>query len=598
VGIPLGRVMQITLILLILACAIVLFATEWVRMDLVSLLILLTLGLTGLVSPEEAFSGFSNPAVITVAAMFILSAGLANTGALGPLEGHLIKLGGTSQGRMVLTVMLASAAFSAFINNIGATAMLMPAVIAMAQKANVSPSKLLIPLAFGSLLGGVCTLIGTPPNLLMNALLQQYAGQSLAMFDFTPVGVLVLSVGVIYMILVGRHLLPERKAGTLTEAYQVKEYIAEVEVVPGSPIAGHTIAKSGLEQDLKLKVRAILRGKKKFPFPRRNRKIQEGDILFLEGKPESILKVRQKRGLEVVPERDNPPILDMDAAEMVVVEASLSPTGEMVGKTLREVRFAETHGLTVLAIWRQGGPVVKKVDHVELQFGDVLLLQGPEERIIHLGKSHDFLLLGGVSPAPYRPRKAPLAAIILLAVVLLAALRIFPIMLSASLGALLMVLSRCLTPKEAYESIDWSIIVLIAGTLPLGLAMEKTGTAQFLAELIIRAVGHLGPWVALGAVFLITFALTEIMSHAAAAVLVAPIAFNTALDLAANPKPFFLAVAVAASSCFMTPISHQSNALVMGPGGYHFLDYTKVGAPLNVLIWLVATLAIPLFFPF
>ncbi|MEJ2700743.1 MAG: SLC13 family permease, partial [Desulfuromonadales bacterium] len=210
-------------------------------------------------------------------------------------------------------------------------------------------------------------------------------------------------------------------------------------------------------------------------------------------------------------------------------------------------------------------PVVKKVDHVELQFGDVLLLQGPEERIIHLGKSHDFLLLGGVSPAPYRPRKAPLAAIILLAVVLLAALRIFPIMLSASLGALLMVLSRCLTPKEAYESIDWSIIVLIAGTLPLGLAMEKTGTAQFLAELIIRAVGHLGPWVALGAVFLITFALTEIMSHAAAAVLVAPIAFNTALDLAANPKPFFLAVAVAASSCFMTPMSPPSPSHCFSP---------------------------------
>jgi di/tricarboxylate transporter len=590
--------MQITLILLILACAIILFATEWVRMDMVSIMVLLTLGLTGLVSVEEAFSGFSNPAVITVAAMFILSAGMANTGALGPLEGHLIRFAGVSEGRMVLTVMLTSAAFSAFINNIGATAMLMPVVITMAQKANVSPSKLLIPLAFGSLLGGVCTLIGTPPNLLMNALLEQYAGQSFAMFDFTPVGLVVLAAGIAYMTLAGRHMLPERKAGTLTEAYQVKEYIAEVEVLAGSSIAGSTIARSGLEQDLNFKVRAILRGKKKFPFPRRNRKIQEGDILFLEGKPESILKVRQKKGLEVVPERDNPVIIGVDTGEMVVVEASLAPTSEMVGKTLREVRFADTHGLTVLAIWRQGGPVVKKVDHVELQFGDVLLLQGPEERIIHLGKSHDFLLLGGVSPSPYRPRKAPLAALILLSVVLLAALRILPIMVSASLGALVMVLSRCLTPKEAYESIDWSIIVLIAGTLPLGLAMEKSGTAQFLAELILRAVGHLGPWIVLGAVFLITFALTEIMSHAAAAVLVAPIAFNTALDLGANPKPFFLAVAVAASSCFMTPISHQSNALVMGPGGYRFLDYTRVGAPLNLLIWVIATLIIPLIFPF
>ncbi len=390
--------MQITLILLILVCALVLFATDWVRMDLVSLMILLTLGLTGLVSPQEAFSGFSNPAVITVAAMFVLSAGLANTGALGPLEGHLIRLAGTNQARMILTVMLVSALFSAFINNIGATAMLMPVAIAMARKARVSPSKLLIPLAFGSLLGGVCTLIGTPPNILMNALLQQYAGQSFAMFDFTPVGLMVLAAGVAYMTLAGRHLLPERKAGTLTEAYQVKEYIAEVEILPGSPLAGTSIAKSGLERELKLKVRAILRGKKKYPFPRRNRKIQGGDILFLEGNPDSILKARQKKGMAVVPERDNPSALDMDTKEMAVVEASLTPNSEMVGKTLRDVRFGDSHGLTVLAIWRQGGPVVKKVDHVELQFGDVLLLQGPEEKIIHLGKSRDFLLLGGISP--------------------------------------------------------------------------------------------------------------------------------------------------------------------------------------------------------
>jgi di/tricarboxylate transporter len=284
--------------------------------------------------------------------------------------------------------------------------------------------------------------------------------------------------------------------------------------------------------------------------------------------------------------------------EMVVVEASLTPNSELVGKTLREVRFGDTHGLTVLAIWRHGGPVVKKVDHVELRFGDVLLIQGPEEKIIHLGKEHDFLLLGGVSPAPYRPQKAPAAVLILAMVVLLAATGILPIMLAATLGALVMVLSRCLTAKEAYESVDWSIILLIAGTLPLGLAMEKSGAARLLADLIIGAVGPFGPWMVLGAVFLITFALTEVMSHAAAAVLIAPIAFNTALDLGVSPKPFFMAVAIAASSCFMTPISHQSNALVMGPGGYRFFDYTKVGTPLNLGIWLIATLLIPIVFPF
>ncbi len=589
--------MEIALVLTILAVAVILFATEWLRMDLVSLLVLLALGLTGLVSVEEAFSGFSNPAVITVAAMFVISAAIASTGATGKLGEKLLQVAGTSEPRLIIVIMLTVASFSAFINNIGSTAVLMPLVISMGRKAHIPPSKLLIPLAFGSLMGGVCTLIGTPPNILMNALMQQYSGESFSMFDFTPVGVVILIVGTLYMAFIGRHLLPKRKAGTLTEAYQVKEYITEVDILEGSPLDGKTIAASGLEGDLNLKVRAILRGKEKIPFPRRNRKLRAGDILFLEGNPEGILKVREKKGLEVVPERDNPPPIEAKE-ELVVVEASLTPQSELVGKTLRQVRFADRHGLTVLALWRAGAPVVKKVDRVVLRFGDVLLLQGREEKVLYLGRQRGFLLLGGVPAVSYFPRRAPIALLTLIGVILLAALGILPIMLSATLGAAVMVLTRCLTLTEAYESIDWSIILLIAGTLPLGLAMENSGAARFLADQIITGVGPYGPWMVLGAVFLITFALTEVMSHAAAAVLVAPIAFNTAVDLAASPKPFFMAVAIAASSCYMTPISHQSNALVMGPGGYRFFDYTKVGTALNFGIWLLATALIPLVFPF
>lgn len=590
--------MEITLVLTILCLAILLFTTEWIRMDLVSLLVLLSLALTGLVDVSAAFSGFNNPAVITVAAMFVISAGISSTGALGPIGERLIQIAGRNERRMTIAIMATSACFSAFVNNIGATAMLMPLVVNMARKGNISPSKLLIPLAYGSLLGGVCTLIGTPPNILMNELLHQYSGQNFSMFDFTPVGLFVLLIGISYMAYLGRHLLPSRKSGTLTEVYQVKEYITEVEILEGSSIVGSTIAQSRLESEFNLRVRAILRARKKIPFPRRNRKIFAGDILFLEGEPESILNLRKKKGIQVVPERDNPLQTETSQEELVVVEASLSPNSELVGKTLREVRFSETHGLSVLAIWRQGRPVVKKVDLVTLKFGDVLLMQGPERRMIHLGKEHDFLLLGGVTPSPYRPQKAPLAIAILLITVLLAALGVLPIMLSATLGALGLVLSRCMTIKEAYESINWSIIVLIAGTLPLGLAMENSGAANFLADQIIALIGPFGPWLVLGAMFLLTSALTEIMSHSAAAVLLAPIAYNTAVELAVSPKPFFMAVAIAASSCFMTPISHQSNALVMGPGGYRFADYLKVGTPLNLLIWLGATLLIPLFFPF
>ncbi len=590
--------MEITLVLLILFIAVILFATEWIRMDLVSMMVLLALALSGLVSVEEAFSGFSNPAVVTVAAMFIISAGLTNTGALAPLGERLLRFSGGSEPRMIISIMLCAAFFSAFINNIGAAAMLMPLVVSVGQKSRISPSKLLIPLAFGSLLGGVCTLIGTPPNILMNALLTEYTGQSFSMFDFTPVGLVILATGVLYMALVGRFLLPNRKAGTLTEAYQVKEYITEAVVLDGSPLHGRRISQCGLDRQFGLKVRAILRGRQKFPFPHRNRKIQTGDILFLEGDPQAILKVRKGQGLAIVPEQDNPTLDESDKSSMVVVEASLLPNSDLAGKTLREVHFADTFGLTVLAIWRSGAPVVRKVDHVTLRYGDVLLLQGPKENVIHLGSDHGFLLMGDVSPATYVPQKAPIAICVLLGVIVMAASGILPIMLSASLGALLLILFRCLRTKEIYQTVNWQILFLIAGTLPLGIAMEKSGAAHFLAEQIIGIIGPFGPWAVLAAVFLITFALTEVMSHAAAAVLVAPIAYNTALDLAVSPKPFFMAVAVAASSCFMTPISHQSNALVMGPGGYRFVDYLKTGTPLNLLVWVVASLLIPLIFPF
>ncbi|MDH3998042.1 MAG: SLC13 family permease [Desulfuromonadales bacterium] len=589
--------MEITLTLLILFIAIVLFATEWVRMDLTSMMVLLALALTGLVTVEEAFSGFSNHAVLTVAAMFVLGAGISHTGAISALGEHLIKLTGHSEKLMIAAIMGTVALFSAFINNIGATAILMPIVIMMARKTKIPPSKLLIPLAFGSLLGGVCTLIGTPPNILINILLQEYTGERFNMFSFTPIGLVLLGCGIAYMALYGRKLLPERKSGTLTEAYQVKEYVTEVEILEGSPLHGKSIAQSAIERELHMKVRALLRDRRKYPQPQRNRKLYTGDILFLEGDPEGILKAKERKGLALAPERDNP-LPSTSDTDIVVVEASLSPTSEMVGKTLRQVRFADTHGLTVLAIWRSGAPVVRKVDHVMLRFGDVLLLQGPEEQVRHLGQEHGFLLLGGVDPVSYRPAKAPIAVATIVGVILLSASGMIPIVVAAMFGAWLMVMSRCLTIKEAYESIDWPIILLIAGTLPLGHAMDNSGAAQAIAGVIIDGVGPFGPWIVLGAVFLLTFCLTEVMSHAATAVLMAPIAYNTALEMAVSPKPFFMAVALAASMCFMTPISHQSNALVMGPGGYKFFDYTKVGAPLNLMVWLIATLLIPLVFPF
>jgi len=589
--------MDILLVLLILVTAIVLFATEWLRMDLVALLVLLALVLTGQVTPEQAFSGFSNPAVITVAAMFVLSTGISHTGAMGRVGERMVAFAGNSEARLILVSMLVAALFSSVINNIGATAVLMPVLVSVSHRLRISPSRLLMPLAFASLLGGVCTLIGTPPNILINTLLQEYTGENFNMFSYTPVGLALVVVGIGYMLLLGRHLLPNRKSGALTEEYQVKEYITEVAVLEGSPFAGRTIAKCAFEQEFGLKVRAILRERHKIPKPRRNRVLHEGDILFLEGNPEGILKIRKVKGLDVLPEKDNPVEMITDES-MVVIEASLTPTSTMAGKTLRSVRFRDVFGINVLAIWRQGAPVVRKVDHVVLRFGDVLLMQGSEEKIIQLGQDRGFLLLGGVPPVNYRPRQAPLAIIILAGVILASTFRLLPIFVAAPLGAVIMVLTRCLTPKEAYDNIDWPILVLIAGTLPLGLALENSGAALVMAELLIDSVGSLGPWMVLALVVLLTSLLTEFMSHTAAAVLIAPVAFEVAQTLAVSPKPFFMAVALAASSCFMTPISHQSNALVMGPGGYHFFDYTRVGFLLGVLVWCLIILLVPIFFPF
>lgn len=589
--------MQIILVLSILSLAILFFATGWVRMDLVSILILLSLPLFDIIPAEQAFIAFSNPAVITVAAMFIMSAAIANTGVTAQLGRYLFRFAEKSEAKLVLSIMSLTAVASAFINNIGAAAVLLPMVTGIAKKAEIAASRLLMPLAFGSLIGGVCTLIGTPPNILINELMLEYTGQQFNMFDFTPLGLMVIIVCISYMMLVGRHLLPNNPPASVQQLNQVKAYVSEIRLTEKSSYVGKTLQKSGLESDFQLQIRSLLREQLKITSPRRSIVLRAGDILFLEGKPEQLLKLKKIKGLDVVPGAAQ--VIDSQEKEQQrVAEVALTPNNELVGKTLREVHFRDTHGLNVLAIWRHGEPVVKRVDHVILKFGDMLLIEGPESKILHLADKHDFLLLGGIKPEPYLPGKAPLALLIMLAVILSVTAGLLPIMHAASLGAATMVVSRCIKLTDAYESINWPVIMLIAGTLPLGTAMEASGASNFLANHLTSWAGPYGPWITLSVLFLITMLLTCIMSNAATAVLLAPIAYDLSVHFGVNPQPFFMAVALAASTCFMTPVSHQSNALVIGPGGYVFGDYLKVGTPLNIIIWLAASLMIPYVFPF
>ena len=589
--------MQPALVLTILGIAILLFATGWLRMDMVSLLILLSLPLFGLLSVEQAFAAFSNPAVITVAAKFVLSAAIANTGVTAHLGRWILGFAEQSEIRLVFAIMLLTAVSSAFINNIGAAAVLLPMVTGIARKTGIPPSRLLMPLAFGSLVGGVCTLIGTPPNILINALMQEYSGQNFSMFEFAPLGILMALLSIIYMLLIGRHLLPNNQPASLSQFKQVKAYVSSILIKPHSSYIGKTLLASGLEAQFQLKIRSLMREHLKITAPRKSIILKAGDILFVEGAPEQLLKLKSNKQIEVIPEDKKTPA-DEASEGSTVVEVALTPTNDLVGRTLREVHFRDTHGLNVLAIWRRGEPVVKRVDHVVLKFGDMLLIEGAQSKILHLADKHDFLLLGGIKSEPYLPAKGPVALLIMLGIILLTTFGVFPIMQAATLGAVLMVLTRCISLTSAYESINWPVIILIAGTLPLGLAMETSGASDLLAVQLTSLAGPYGPWVTLSVLFLITMLLTCVMSNAATAVLLAPIAFDLSVRFAVNPQPFFMAVALAASTCFMTPVSHQSNALVVGPGGYHFVDYLKVGTPLNLLVWIFASLTIPLVFPF
>ncbi len=589
--------MQVILVLSILSLAILLFATGWIRMDLVSLLILLILPLFDIITVNQAFVAFSNPAVITVAAMFIMSAAIANTGITAHLGRWLFSFAEKSEAKLVLAIMSLTAVASAFINNIGAAAVLLPMVTGIAKKAEIAASRLLMPLAFGSLIGGVCTLIGTPPNILINELMLEYTGQQFSMFDFTPLGIMVIIISISYMMLFGRRLLPDNPPASVQQLNQVKAYVSDILLTEESAFIGKTLQETGLASDFQLKIRSLLREQLKITSPRRSIVLRAGDILFLEGKPEQLLKLKKVKGIEVVPGAAQ--VTDSQQKEKHrVAEVALTPNNELVGKTLREVHFRDTHGLTVLAIWRRGEPVVKRVDHVVLKFGDMLLIEGPESQILHLADKHDFLLLGGIKPEPYLPAKAPLAMLIMLAVIISVTVGYLPIMHAAALGAAAMVMARCIKLGDAYESINWPVIMLIAGTLPLGTAMEESGASSYLANQLTSLAGPYGPWLTLGVLFLITMLLTCIMSNAATAVLLAPIAYDLSIHFGVNPQPFFMAVALAASTCFMTPVSHQSNALVIGPGGYVFADYLKVGTPLNILIWLAASLTIPFVFPF
>ena len=592
---------QIALTLAIIVGALVIFATEKLRVDVVALLVLLTVGLTGLIEPKEVFAGFSNSAVIPVWAVYIVSGGLFKTGVADILGKFILRLSGVNEMRLIAVIMLTCGIMSAFMNNVGATAMLMPAVISVAKQTNIPVSKLLIPLSFSSLLGGKMTLIGTPANILATSIVERYGLPTFGFFDFTPIGVVVLATGVLYMVFIGRHFLPVRQppgTGTPEIKGQLRNYISEVRVLPDANLAGKTLLESKLGADYDLTVIALVRGNKTNIELERSTLIAQDDILLIEGSAENLLRARNDLGLVTANESKSHALLDrLSEEEIGIIEATLAPRSSMVNRSLRSLNFRERYGFTVLAVRRQGEILTRRLRSIRFQFGDDLLLQGPRDRMAELEEKNDFLVLEPLEIPESRRRKMPIAIGLMLLVIGLVLFAGLDIAIAMVVGAVGMVLSGSLSMDEAYDSIDWRTVFLVAGMLPLGTAMETTGTARYIADVMLGAIGDWGPMAALAGMYLLAAVITQPMSNAAAMVLVVPIALDTALSLGANHLTFTLAVVIGAATSFLTPVGHKANVLVFGPGGYKFFDYARVGALLTIFLFVATMIALPIFFP-
>ncbi|GIK41014.1 MAG: SLC13 family permease [Chloroflexota bacterium] len=588
---------QLLLTFVILFVSIALFLTDRLRADLVALLTVIALGLTGILSPQEAFSGFSRSAVITILAIFILAEGLQRTGVTEQVGHLLLRIAGTRESWLVVVVMLAGAFLSLFMNNIAAASVLLPAVAGAGRKAGVNPARILMPLAFATILGGMATLL-TTTNIVVSTLLRDEGVAGYGLLDFAPLGLPIIAVGVAYMALIGRRLLPAHWPADYLEAarqaeedlvgvYRLGEHLFRIRVPLGSALNGKTLAQSAFRERYNLTAVAIEHNGQLTLSPAPDKTVQEGDIILFAGNLEELRQRDVEPYFEILPSRDWRE-QDLESPAIVVAETVLAPRSGLIGQTLRQAHFREKYGMTVLAIWRAGQQIRTELADLPLQFGDALLLQGPRERLRVLQAEPDLIVLSNEQEeSKLVPGKGRLALAIMIVTLALAAVNsalVAEVMLG---GALAMVLARVLTMDHAYQSVEWKSIFLIAGMLPMGIAITKTGAAALLATWLITFLGPAGPLALLAGLFILATLLTQTMNGAAVATVMAPIAIETAQNIGVDPHSLAMGVALATSMAFLTPLGHPVNVLVMGPGGYRFRDYFKVGLPLTVLLTIL-----------
>ena len=588
----------VAIVIILLFVAVVLFATERIPIDIVTILLVIALVITGVLTAGEAFAGFGNDIVITISGLFILTGGLVKTGVVDVVGRRLHRFAGGREFNLTVLVMIVAAASAAVLKNTTTTAMFVPVVLGMCMRARVPPSKLMMPLAFGAILGGTCTLIGTSTNLAVSGAIQRYGMQPFSMFELTSVGVAIVAVGLLYMLLVGLRLLPRRGAAdSLTEQYHIREYMSEVIVLEDSPLVGRTLSEANLGDELDLTVVGILRGKQGRIAPSPTERIEAQDLLLVQGRIEDILRVKNETGIEI---KADFKLSDqvLESGDVELFEATVLRGSDFNGRTLKGLQFRQRFQLTVLAINRHGVALLSKISTLPLRFGDVLLVQGKREQVERLALDGNLLLLEDVSERRGRASKRRWA---------LLAFGVFlffsithppqvPLSVAVLLGVLILLVTRSIRAQEIYNLIEWRLIVLIAGMISFGTALEKTGADKYLADLIVQGVGSYGGLAVLAGFFVLTVALTQPMSNQAAALVVVPIAVKTAISLGLNPRTFAVMVTYAASCSFLTPLE-PACVLIFTPGHYRFFDFVKVGSILTVAVFAVVMFLVPVFWP-
>lgn len=612
--------LEILLVLAIVLGAIVLFATEVISIDLTAMAIMVTLMLTQLVTPEEGIAGFSNPATITILALFILSAGLQTTGAVNLLGRYMINRVGRNPQRALFLLMLVAGVVSAFINNTAVVVIFLPIVFRIAKFTRSTPAKFLMPLSFATMVGGASTLIGTSTNILVSEIYADTPkGEAFGMFEFSAIGATLLVAYFLYMYFIGNRLITDRQQDeSLTEQYNLKDYLTEVVVTKGSSLAGKDVQNTFLIEDIGADILEIQRKEpdpkagtkasgsgmeasdrasdaalfqghedgalQEMWLPSRKEVLKEGDHIILKVNVDDIIAIQDHPGVKIA-SRTALDDQDLESGESMLLEVVVAPNSKLARKSVREVDFRALYGAVPLAIRRRGTFLRSHISDVMLRFGDDILLETRKDRATNFKRTFDFILLQEIEKPVYNRRKLSLSVAIVVGVMLTASLNLAPILVAALTGCVLMFLTECLTIREAYRSVEWKIIFLLAGLIPLGTAFHNSGAAELITDNLFSAFGGFGPTAIAAVLFGITSMLTSIMSNQATAILIAPVALGLSAQLGIDPKAFLITIMFAANTSFVTPVGYQTNTLIYGPGNYRFSDFFKVGGLLTLLVW-------------